>query len=64
MLKSLNTLVRGSIAEIEEGVFDANAVRLLEEQDPRGRRPRSRAHAASLPAPWRTSRRNDARWRR
>lgn len=32
MLKLFNTLVRGSIAEMEEVVFDANAVRLLEQQ--------------------------------
>lgn len=32
MFKMLNTLVRGTVAEIEETVFDANAIRLLEQQ--------------------------------
>lgn len=32
MLKLLNTLVRGTVAEIEETVFDANSIRLLEQQ--------------------------------
>jgi phage shock protein A len=32
MLKLLNTLVRGTVAEFEETVFDANAIRLLEQQ--------------------------------
>ncbi len=32
MLKLLNTLVRGTVAGIEETVFDANAIRLLEQQ--------------------------------
>lgn len=32
MFKLLNTLVRGTVAEIEEQVFDANAIRLLEQQ--------------------------------
>jgi phage shock protein A len=32
MLKLLNTLVRGAVAEAEEAVFDANALRILEQQ--------------------------------
>jgi phage shock protein A len=32
MFKLLNTLVRGSVAEFEETVFDANSIRLLEQQ--------------------------------
>ena len=32
MFKLLNTLVRGTVAEIEETVFDANSIRLLEQQ--------------------------------
>ena len=32
MLKLFNTLVRGTVAEIENQVFDANAIRLLEQQ--------------------------------
>lgn len=32
MFKLLNTLVRGTVAEIEEQVFDANSIRLLEQQ--------------------------------
>lgn len=32
MLKTLTTLLRGAVAEAEEAVFDANAVRMLEQQ--------------------------------
>lgn len=32
MLKTLTTLLRGSIAEAEEAVLDANAIRMLEQQ--------------------------------
>jgi len=32
MLKTLTTLLRGAVAEAEEAVFDANAIRLLEQQ--------------------------------
>ncbi len=32
MFKLLNTLVRGTVADIEETVFDANSIRLLEQQ--------------------------------
>jgi hypothetical protein len=32
MLKIISTLLRGTVAEIEETVLDANAIRLLEQQ--------------------------------
>lgn len=32
MLKTLTTLLRGAVAEAEEAVFDANAIRMLEQQ--------------------------------
>ncbi len=32
MLKTLTTLLRGAVAEAEEAVFDANAIRVLEQQ--------------------------------
>lgn len=32
MLKTLSTLLRGTVAEAEEAVFDANAIRVLEQQ--------------------------------
>ncbi len=32
MLKTFTTLLRGAVAEAEEAVFDANAIRLLEQQ--------------------------------
>jgi phage shock protein A len=32
MFKLFNTLVRGTVAELEETVFDANSIRLLEQQ--------------------------------
>jgi len=32
MLKTLSTLLRGAVAEAEDAVFDANAIRMLEQQ--------------------------------